>query len=134
LANDNKVLELIDKVDANYSLRNWGPMAYLWLGLIVVLGILIYLTELTYQDLGGRFAIAAAGIAVVLSIGQFMLDDIRSGIAGSNYRKLLAGEEDPVLYALVLMKTDHPKIKLREIYRVNHTLFQPEKLVESLYN
>ncbi len=127
------ILEQIDRVDDGFSQRKWGPMAYFWIVVLAVLGSLIYVTELTYQDLGGRFAIAAAGIAVVLSIGQMMLDEIGSWIATANYQRLRYGKEDLLLYALVLMKTDHPGIRLRDAQQLNPKLFEPERLVENLY-
>jgi hypothetical protein len=133
-SDDDKVLELIDKVDANFSQRRWGLHAYMWIGLLLLVMFVVYATELTYQDLGARFAVAAAGIAIILSMGQLILDGLDSWIAGTNYRRLLVGQEDPILYALVLMKTAHPRIKLRDVYRVTRTLFEPEKLVESLYD
>jgi len=129
----DNIVELIDRVDAKFSARKWGPMAYVWIFVLAVLGGLIYVTELTYQDLGGRFAIAAAGIAVVLSIGQMMLDQIGSWIATANYQRLSRGKEDLLLYALILMKTEHPGIRLRDAQQLNPNMFEPRALIESLY-
>jgi len=132
-ADGNNILELIERVDDKFSQRKWPPMAYFWIFVLAVLGSLIYVTELTYQDLGGRFAIAAAGIAVVLSVGQMMLGEIGSWIATANYRRLRRGKEDLLLYALILMKIDHPGISLRAVHELNPKLFEPRALIESLY-
>ncbi len=129
----DSILERIDRVDVKFSEFRWGPTASLLLGVIILLVIAIYVTELTYQDLGARFAIAAAGIAVVLSMTQLMVDQIGSWIAAANYRRLRLRKRDPILYALILMKTDHPRIRLRDAQQLNPKLFEPERLVENLY-
>ena len=108
-------------------------VGYIWIAVRVVVLVAVDVTELTYQDLGTRFAVAAAGIAVFLSMGQLILDRVDSWIAGTNYRRLLVGQDDPLLYALILMKTDHPSIPLRTVQGLNPKLFEPQALTESLY-
>ncbi len=128
----DNVVELIERVDCNFSQWRWSTL-YVWLMPVILLLVAIPIAELSYQDLGARFAIAAAGIAVILSMTQIMLGQFGSWIATANYRRLLRGEEDLLLYALILMKAAHPRIRLRDARKLNRELFEPRSLVEKLY-
>jgi hypothetical protein len=131
-ARGDNVVELIAKVDDEFSQRK-PSMLYTWLTILIVLGIVIFFTELSYQDLGLRFAVAASGLAVVLSIAQLILDRVEYWIADANYGAIRHGRQDLLLYALVAMKARQPTVRLQDVYHRDQSLFEPRALVERLY-
>lgn len=128
----NAIDDLIERVDREFS--QWkSPTLYAWLLPVILLFIVSFVVSQIYLDLVVRISITAAVIALILALTQILLDQFSSWIANANYRKIGRGQQDPLLYALILMKTAQPGIKLHDAQRMNPALFEREALIAKLY-
>jgi len=133
-ASGENIPDLIDTVDDKFSEKK-VPMLQGWLILVFAVFTVIYVGIVSYSDLAVRIGITVGGVGVLLAMMQIVLDQYKSWIVDANYQRLRkGGDENPILYALIMMKTASPDILLRNTYRLSKTLFDSQALIERLYN
>ena len=132
-ATGENIAELIARVDKEFSQRKL-PTARPWAYAVVGVFGLIEAGVLVLTDLSVRIAIIVGGAAVLIPLVQIILDHYDSWVTHDNYQRLLKGEkENLLLYALVLMKTAAPDLRLAEAYELNRGFFDPLALTASVY-
>ena len=79
-----------------------------------------------------------AGLAIILTLSQFIIEGAKEDIINLNYQIALEKfkpneNEKPILKALIKMKSKHRKFALSEIHKISPEMFTKEKLLERLY-
>ena len=85
-----------------------------------------------------KLTILLAGLALIISVGQFELPSFQDRFMDINYHNAVKAfkpnkEEKPLLKALIKMKSENTEFSLVEISKICPKMFTKEKLLEKLY-
>ena len=142
---DSMILELIRLVDSKYkkSLRYslGNPYFIVLILLVAILTVGRFYVEVhlgVTRDVGKDLEIAIPLVALLIAfLAVFEGAEDRASISG-NFKKLkkdriVNGNNEPLLKALVIMKTKQVEVSLEQIYGLNSDLFTAKNLLERLY-
>jgi len=139
---DSIIDDLIQKIDSDKSLFRIvdllkGEMTFI-IDIFAIVILLIFVGTNHSVSLVDNIVILFAGLAVILTLSQFVIEGAKEDIINLNYRSALNKfkpneNEKPILKALIKMKSKHPKFALSEIHKISPEVFTKGKLLEKLY-
>lgn len=106
--------------------------------IIAIIGLIVIIAANHSISLVDIIIVFFAGLAIILSLGQFVIESAKEDAIYANYKSALkkfkpSENEKPILKALIKMKPKHTKFTLAEIRTISPELFTKEKLLEKLY-
>ena len=141
----NMILELIRLVDSKYKRSLWYSLGNPYFILLILFVIILVAGEFyaeVYLGVVRDFVkdldlIIPLVVLLIAFLAGFEGAENRASING-NYRKLkkdriVNGNNEPLLKALVTMKTKQVEVSLEQIYCLNRDLFTTKNLLERLY-
>jgi len=144
-AKDNMILELIRIVDSKYKKSLWYSLGNPYFILLILFVIILVAGEFyaeVYLGVVRDFVkdldlIIPLVVLLIAFLANFEGAENRASING-NYRKLkkdriVNGNNETLLKALVTMKTKQAEVSLEQIYGLNRDLFTTKNLLERLY-
>ena len=144
-AKDNMILDLIRLVDSKYKRSLWYSLGNPYFILLILYVIILVAGEFyveVYLGVVRDFVkdlelIIPLVLLLIAFLAGFEGAENRASING-NYRKLkkdriVNGNNEPILKALVTMKTKQVEVSLEQIYGLNRDLFTTKNLLERLY-
>ncbi|TRO45521.1 hypothetical protein E2P30_01445 [Candidatus Bathyarchaeota archaeon] len=144
-AKDNEIFELIRLVDSKYKKSLWhslgNPYFIIMILLVIILVVGKFYVEVylgVSRDVANDLEIVIPLVALLIAfLAVFEGAEDRASING-NFKKLkkdrlVNGNNEPLLKALVIMKTKQVEVSLEQIYDLNSDLFTAKNLLERLY-
>jgi hypothetical protein len=136
------ITEYIQKIDNEKSLfrvRDYFSALKSFIALTIVIAA-VTLPTYYFSPIGDfeKLTILLAGLALIISVGQFELPTFQEKFMELNYHNAVNAfkpkkEEKPILKALVKMKSENTDFSLKEISKICPKMFTMEKLLEKLY-
>jgi hypothetical protein len=140
---DNLIGDLIKKIDNEKSLFRLRDIVRSSLSFILITFLILFTGLSTYYlssfSSSDKLVIIFAALALVLSYGQFVMSSFNEKYIDFNYYTAIEKfkvikEEEPLLKALIKMKSERMEFTLSEIYEIDPEMFSKEKLLERLYD
>ncbi len=139
------VLNTIDMVDTKFS--TWRvPTLWIWAAAMFAPAILAFLLAIVLSnDLSSHNGTITTGDTALLALIVAMLSLVVSMLSnviikentrwtvGANFGRLAKKDPNPILYGLISMKAQAPKVKLSAAYNANPELFNPASLLKRAY-
>lgn len=138
-AKEDEILKLVQRVDSKFGFHIYdifihGSMAFPLDVLFVLLIIVeIYLLSAPTKE---QLAVALPFIGIIIGFFALMFRSIEETVVDINFKRLgmcVDKNKQPLLKALIKMKFKNPKFRLEQIYKMNKSMFSPEKLLKRLY-
>lgn len=139
---DSLIDDLIKKIDEEKALFTtidfFRVFRTIFLYLVVILFFVIPTEYIPSISLADRLVIFFAGLAVLLSLIQIQIPSIEEKVIDAMYRNAVKKfkvrqDDDPLLKALIKMKSQNNEFALAEICKISPEMFTKEKLLERLY-
>ena len=139
-AKEDEILKLAQLVDRSYRFtlfdlffRGSNAFAFIgFIGLFVLVGVFLVIAPSVYDQIVVATSFSAFSIAFFSLLARFGEEHIvevnfkRFGICVDKNKK-------PFVKALIKIKVKNPEFDLVQIYNLNKSLFEKEKLLERLY-
>lgn len=141
MSSQNDIIQLIYLADNEYQKDDRFTIIhapYFWaLVLTVLLFIVITFSSL---DIGTRLPTEIALLALIVLLGDEVIRSVEDIKIKQNYNRIknkwigyIEVDQLPLLKALITMKAKEDSFTLKEMYKLDSSLFTKEKLLQRLY-